>query len=127
MKKTPTKSKEKKLLFSVTAKDCRWDYFKATGAGGQKRNKTSSAVRCTHKESGSVGQSTESRSQRKNKEESFRRMAESKKFQTWIKIECARRRGEEAEIERDVKEAMRPKNLKIEGKDEKGCWIEVNI
>jgi len=31
--------KERKLLFSVTAKDCRWDYFKGTGAGGQKKLK----------------------------------------------------------------------------------------
>ena len=50
------------ILFSVTAKDCRWDYFRGSGKGGQKSNMTSSRVRCTHKESGAVGQSDETRS-----------------------------------------------------------------
>ncbi|MDD5727249.1 MAG: peptide chain release factor-like protein [Victivallales bacterium] len=31
---------------------CRLDFFKAAGPGGQKRNKTSNAVRCTHLPSG---------------------------------------------------------------------------
>ena len=44
-------------LFTLTAKNFRWDYFRGSGKGGQKRNKTSSGVRCTHEESGAVGQS----------------------------------------------------------------------
>jgi len=120
-------NKERKLLLSVTAKDCRWDYFKASGPGGQKKNKTSSAVRCTHEDSGAVGQASESRSQRDNKKEAFKRMAETTKFKGWLKVEVSRRLGREAEIEEAVEKAMRPDNFKIEGKDEKGCWIEVNI
>ena len=53
----------KKLLFSVTAADCRFDYYRGSGKGGQKRNKTSSAVRCTHIASGAVGASDDTRSQ----------------------------------------------------------------
>lgn len=44
-------------IVTVTAADCRWDYYRGSGAGGQHRNKTSSAVRCTHEPSGAVGQS----------------------------------------------------------------------
>ena len=57
----------KQLLFSVTAKDCTWDYIRGSGKGGQKRNKTSSAVRCHHKDSGAVGYAEDTRSQLKNK------------------------------------------------------------
>ena len=68
---------EKKLLFSVTAKDCRWDYYRGSGKGGQKRNKTSSAVRCTHTASGAVGKAEDTDSQVKNKKLAFTRMAKS--------------------------------------------------
>ena len=47
----------KTLLFSVTAGDCKWDYYRGTGSGGQKKNKTSNCVRCTHTASGAVGKS----------------------------------------------------------------------
>lgn len=70
------------LLFSVTAKDCRWDTFRGTGKGGQKRNKTESAVRCTHIASGAVGQSDDSRSQHDNRRTAFKRMAETDVFKT---------------------------------------------
>lgn len=46
---------KKQLLFSVTAKDCEWSYTRGTGAGGQKKNKTSSAVHCSHKQSKAHG------------------------------------------------------------------------
>nr|WP_298657373.1 peptide chain release factor-like protein [uncultured Flavobacterium sp.] len=63
--------KEKELLFSVTKEDCDWSYTKGTGSGGQKRNKTSSAVHCTHRESGAKGYSEASRSQLDNKRDAF--------------------------------------------------------
>ena len=63
----------KKLLFSVTANDCEWSYTKGSGAGGQKRNKTSSAVHCKHIASGATGYSENTRSQRQNKESAFKR------------------------------------------------------
>jgi len=121
------KEKEpRKPILSVTKKDCKWDYFKATGAGGQKKNKTSSAVRCTHIDSGAVGQCTEHRSQLQNKKLAFRRMADTIKFKNWIKVETSRRLGREVEIERDVEKAMHSKNLRVETKDENGRWVENN-
>ena len=32
--------------------ECRWDQFRGSGPGGQKRNKTSNAVRLTHQPTG---------------------------------------------------------------------------
>jgi len=109
------------LLFSVTKKDCRWDYFRGSGAGGQKRNKTSSGVRCTHMDSGAVGKSDDTRSQHKNKRTAFIRMTETKRFKAWHKLEVSRCLGDENAIKQRVEEAMKPWNLMIEygetGKD----------
>jgi hypothetical protein len=46
---------------------CGFEAFRGSGPGGQKRNKTSSAVRITHKASGIAVVAGESRSQHQNK------------------------------------------------------------
>lgn len=71
-------SREK--ILSVTLKDCRVDYFRAGGKGGQKQNKTNSGVRVVHPPSGASGEGRDQRSQLANKRAAFRRMAESEKF-----------------------------------------------
>ncbi|MEZ4926790.1 MAG: peptide chain release factor 1 [Saprospiraceae bacterium] len=48
--------------------DIKTDTFRASGAGGQHVNKTESGVRFTHLPTGVVAESTESRSQHKNRE-----------------------------------------------------------
>jgi hypothetical protein len=53
---------------------CCVDTYRASGPGGQKRNKTSSAVRLRHEPSGLVAQSEESRSQHENKARALRRL-----------------------------------------------------
>lgn len=73
----------KELLLSVTGKDCEFSYARGSGKGGQKRNKTSTAARCKHKESGAVGFSDDTRSQHKNKRLAFQRMAKTQKFCQW--------------------------------------------
>lgn len=111
----------KRLLFSVTAQDCEWSYTRGTGAGGQKRNKTSSAVHCQHQPSGAHGYCESSRSQHENKIEAFRKMCESKEFKRWHSMEVMKRTGQLAEIDAYVKETM--KHVKIEQR-RNGVWVE---
>lgn len=113
----------KNPLFSVTRSDLEWSYTKGTGAGGQKRNKTSSAVHCTHRPSGAHGYSESSRSQFENKIDAFKKMAESERFQHWLKLESQRRTGELFESERRIENEL--KKVKIEVKID-GRWVEVN-
>lgn len=114
---------EKRLLFTVTAADCEWSYTKGTGAGGQKRNKTSSAVHCTHKASGAHGYCEESRSQLDNKRTAFERMANTPEFKRWHEHEVMKRMGTLAQIDRTVEQEL--KRIKVEIRvDDK--WTEVD-
>lgn len=53
---------------------CRWEAFRGSGPGGQKRNKTSSAVRVVHEPTGIAVVSSESRSQAENRMRALRRL-----------------------------------------------------
>jgi hypothetical protein len=53
---------------------CELDRFRASGPGGQKRNKTDSAVRLRHRPSGVTGEAVESRSQHQNRARALRRL-----------------------------------------------------
>lgn len=107
----------KQLLFSITKKDFRIDTFRSGGKGGQNQNKRDTGVRITHIESGAVGESREERSQAQNKKKAFERLVESPKFKMWHKIKTAQILGivkTPDEIEKEVDEAMKEENLKIE-------------
>ncbi len=54
--------------------DCQVETFRGPGPGGQKRNKTSSAVRITHKLTGLNAVAGESRSQAQNRANALRRL-----------------------------------------------------
>ena len=53
---------------------CRQDFHKSSGRGGQKVNKTSSAVRLTHIPSGITAVCSESRSQRENRRVALKKL-----------------------------------------------------
>lgn len=60
----------------IRKEDIRTDLFRASGAGGQHVNKTESGVRFTHLPTGVVAESTESRSQHKNREIAMGRLVQ---------------------------------------------------
>lgn len=60
---------------------CAIDRYRASGPGGQKRNKTDSAVRLRHEPTGIIVTATESRSQHENRRRGLRRLREELAYQ----------------------------------------------
>ncbi len=60
------------LSDDAIVRESEMDRYRASGPGGQKRNKTESAVRIRHKSSGQVGLANESRSQHENRKMAIR-------------------------------------------------------
>src|SRR5438046_5211692 len=56
---------------------CEVDTYRASGPGGQKRNKTSSAVRLRHPPSGLIVIAEESRSQHENRAKALQRLRQA--------------------------------------------------
>jgi len=65
------------LTDSQLLAQCEVDTYRASGPGGQKRNKTSSAVRLRHLPSGLLVIAEESRSQHENKAKALRRLRQT--------------------------------------------------
>ena len=130
-KKQKTKLTKKKtstgeLLFSLTKKDFIVETFRAGGKGGQHQNKTDSAVRIKHPDSGAVGESREERSQPQNKKIAFMRLLEHPRFKVWH-LQKYKEVLEGITLEEKVEKMMDTRNLKVEKKDEKGNWVDINV
>jgi hypothetical protein len=65
------------LTDSQLLAQCEVDTYRASGPGGQKRNKTSSAVRLRHPPSGLLVIAEESRSQHENRDRALRRLRQA--------------------------------------------------
>mgnify|MGYP001089883609 CR=1 FL=1 len=116
---------KKQLLFRLTKKDFIVQPFKASGNGGQKRNKTMSACRIIHPASGAVAEAKEERSFFQNRANAFKRLVEKPEFKKWHKIQCAKALGRYIDIDQWVEKQMDIKNLKFEIQID-GKWVEVD-
>ena len=114
-------SKARKLLFSVSIKDCIVQTFRAGGKGGQNQNKVESGVRIKHEPSGAVGEARDSRDQLRNKRNAFQRMAASPQFRAWIRLKASELITGQT-IEERVEAAMQPEHLCIEVRGADGKW-----
>lgn len=115
----------KRRILSVTPDDCELQTFTSGGPGGQHQNRSQTGVRFIHKASGARGECREERSQLANKRRAWKRMAESKEFQLWLR----RTLGQDAA--REAEEARREANLRIAPDEVKievkvgGRWTQV--
>lgn len=90
---------------TIHIKSLRWDYFKGSGKGGQKRNKTENCARCTH-ESGAQGKAEDSRSKKLNKDKALKRMLEDKQFDLWLSQRLFDHFGEHRRYSVEVKDEV---------------------
>jgi protein subunit release factor A len=114
---------EKKLLFSVTMKDLEMQTFTVGGHGGGGKDTSNSGVRLIHKASGAVGEGRDHRSNTRNRQDALVRLANTKEFKQWHRVECAKRMGQQipetpeqikARIDRMVDEGLKDGTIKIE-------------
>lgn len=114
---------DKVKILSITKDDFEIQAIRAGGPGGQKQNKTSSAIRMIHRASGISSVSRDERSQKANMRSAFSKLVKSKEFNAWLKLEICRRDGTLRDIENAVDETLK-ENVKTEVVQD-GKWVEV--
>lgn len=101
--------KKKELLFRLTSKDFDFQAKRGSGSGGQKKNKTSSAIQCFHPPSGAMGEAEDAREQSQNRKMAFKRCTDTVQFRAWLgmKIDAACGKIEITETDETGKEITR--------------------
>ena len=97
-------------------RDCDLAFFRASGPGGQHRNKAETAVRVVHRPTGIVAAATEERSQFRNREVALERLRE--KLERRFRPRKARRktavppRSRRARLEEKIRRSEKKKQRK---------------
>ena len=92
--------------------DLRIDYFRASGPGGQHRNKSETGVRLTHLPSGIVVTATESRSRHQNLRHAYARLEAKLAARNRVVIPRVPTRPGRGAIERRLEEKRRQSQRK---------------
>lgn len=111
----------KELLFSLTKKDFKIEYFSGTGAGGQHRNKHKNCVRLFHTESNTRVTGQSSKERQSNLKEAFKNLTNHINFKLWHNQKVNEIIAGKT-LEQKVDEMMDANNLKVEGRNEAGNW-----
>ena len=114
------------LLFSITKKDLKVNYFSGTGPGGQNRNKNQNCVRIQHKDSGAIVTGQSNKSRKANIREAMDNLVNHPKFKVWHNRKIMEVL-EGKTIEELVDEQLVKENLLIEGKNESNEWAELKF
>jgi hypothetical protein len=101
---------------------CAVDTYRASGPGGQKRNKTSSAVRIRHAASGIIVIAEESRSQHENRAKALQRLRQA--FYLRIRDPVV---VEQIATRADYKDARDPKGRLDLGRRDSRFWPAVGV
>ena len=116
---------KRKHLLSLTKKDFTFQTFKSGGKGGQHQNKTDSAVRIIHNETGMQAESRDGKSQHQNKKAAFNKLVKSVKFKLWLNYKSNELINKET-LDEKVEKMMKQSNIKVEVKED-GKWVEEKI
>lgn len=119
-------TKERQKIISITKDDFDVQAIRAGGPGGQKQNKTSSAIRMTHRASGASAVARDERSQKANMKAAFSRVIETKEFKTWLKMEICRKDGTLRDIENSVDAMLKESNIRTDIMQD-GKWKEAKV
>lgn len=103
----------------VLRRSCAEDFYRASGPGGQKRNKTESAVRLRHEATGMIVVAVESRSREENRVRALRRLREAIAYKV-------RQEPAEGELASVLKEAAQAE-LRVGRRDERYLPVAAHL
>src|SRR5262249_2019844 len=104
---------------------CEVDTYRASGPGGQKRNKTSSAVRLLPPPSGLIVIAEESRSQHENRERALRRLRRALFLKLRDEVTPEQLTSEELGRHKDYRNARGPDGRLALGRKDPRFWPAV--
>lgn len=105
---------KRERVFKLTEKDFIFKATRGSGKGGQKKNKTSSAIQCFHEPSGAMAECEDSRDQSQNKKIAFKRLTETIKFKAWLQLKIDAANGQVEIEEPDDFGVMRTRKVRHE-------------
>ena len=112
----------RELLFSITAKDLKFESFTVGGAGGQGRDHVNTGVRYTHPASGAKGECREHREQGRNKKVALKRLTEDPRFTWWVHQRTLELDNKETAEERVARDLADPAKIRVERKNSRDQW-----